>query len=175
MGDKAVAAEFTAFVEERSHALMKAAYSLTGSQHAAEDLLQTALTKTYLNWRRIDGSAEGYARRIMYHDFVSSWRRLRKLKELSFSELPEHAPDAGAERVPVQMLLRDALLTLPARQRAVLVLRYFEDLSVEETAAILGSPKGTVASLASRGLARLRELVPEFAAAENQPSEVVQA
>lgn len=159
-----VEAEFTAFVEERSHALMKAAYGLTGSQHAAEDLLQNALTKTFLNWRRVDGSHEAYARRIMYNDFVSSWRRLRRLKELSLTETPPPS-DEAAERVPVQLMLRDALLTLPAKQRAVLVLRYFEDRSVEETAAILGAPKGTVASLASRGLARLRELVPEFAAA----------
>jgi RNA polymerase sigma-70 factor (sigma-E family) len=159
-----VEAEFTAFVESRSHVLIKAAYSLTGSQHAAEDLLQNALTKTFLHWRRIEGSPDAYARKVMYHDFVSSWRRLRKLRELSFDQVPEHSLEPGAELVPLQMLLRDALLSLPARQRAVLVLRYFEDLSVEETAAAIGSPKGTVVSLASRGLAKLRELVPEFGA-----------
>ncbi|MBM7077560.1 MULTISPECIES: SigE family RNA polymerase sigma factor [Micromonospora] len=155
--------EFTAFVNERGDALLRVAYALAGSQHAAEDLLQNALAKAYARWPRIRGDAEPYVRRILYHDQVSGWRRLARRREVPVAVLPERPGERNSSHdSELRMLLRDALRTLPPRQRAVLTLRYLEDLSVEQTAAILGCRAGTVASQASRALARLRELVPSF-------------
>ncbi|WP_446211964.1 SigE family RNA polymerase sigma factor [Micromonospora sp. IBSANI012] len=155
--------EFTAFVNERGDALLRVAYALAGNQHAAEDLLQNALAKAYARWPRIRGDAEPYVRRILYHDQVSGWRRLSRRREVPVAELPERAGgrDSGHDS-DLRLLLRDALRELPPRQRAVLTLRYLENLSVEQTAAVLGCRTGTVASQASRALARLRELVPTF-------------
>ncbi|WP_406039519.1 SigE family RNA polymerase sigma factor [Micromonospora sp. NBC_00898] len=153
--------EFTAFVNERGDALLRVAYALAGNQHAAEDLLQNALAKAYARWPKIRGDAEPYVRRILYHDQVSGWRRRARRSEVPVAVLPERvAAGDGGHDADLRMLLREALLTLPPRQRAVLTLRYLEDLSVERTAAILGCRAGTVASQASRALAKLRELVP---------------
>ncbi|MGC1210573.1 MAG: SigE family RNA polymerase sigma factor [Micromonospora sp.] len=153
--------EFTAFVNERGDALLRVAYALAGNQHAAEDLLQGALAKAYARWPRIRGDAEPYVKRILYHDQVSGWRRRSRRSEVPVAELPERptAGDSGHD-ADLRLLLRQALLTLPPRQRAVLTLRYLEDLSVEQTARILGCRVGTVASQASRALAKLRQLVP---------------
>lgn len=156
-------ADFTAFVAGRAHALLKTAYALTGDRHAAEDLVQTALAKAYARWRRIDGEPEPYVRRMIYNDFVSAWRRSRRRPEISVAEPPERSSPARLETdAALRMLLRDALLALPPRQRAVLILRYFEDLSVEETAAVLSCRQGTVASQTARALAKLRRSVPQF-------------
>ncbi|MGW5667324.1 SigE family RNA polymerase sigma factor [Micromonospora sp. NPDC003776] len=150
--------EFTAFVNERGAALLRVAYALTGNQHAAEDLLQNALAKAYARWSRIQGDAEPYVKRILYHDQVSGWRRRGRRAEVPVAELPEQAaPGPDSE---LRLLLLDALRSLPPRQRAVLTLRYLEDLSVEQTAALLGCRAGTVASQSAKGLARLRQLVP---------------
>ncbi|MBL7261410.1 SigE family RNA polymerase sigma factor [Paractinoplanes lichenicola] len=149
--------EFTAFVAERGPVLLRIAHALTGDPRAAEDLVQGALAKAYAKWPRIHGDAEAYVRRILYNDRVSGWRRAGRQREITMAELPERPgrePDI-AER----LALRQALLTLPDRQRAVLVLRYLEDRTVEETAEVLGCRPGTVASQASRALAKLRELV----------------
>jgi len=162
--------EFTEFVSQRTHALLRVAYALTGDQHAAEDLLQSALAKAFTRWSRIRGEAEPYVKRILYHDHVSVWRRRRIRPEALYGAVPEpgaaHAITLAAvdsiDDTPLRLLLRDALLLLPPRQRAVLVLRYLEDLSTEQTAQVLGCRAGTVASQASRALARLRELVPEM-------------
>ena len=153
--------EFTAFVNERGNVLLRIAYALAGDQHGAEDLLQNALAKAYARWPRIRGDAEPYVRRILYHDQVSGWRRRSRRPEVPVAVLPERvgSRDSGHD-ADLRMLLRDALLTLPPRQRAVLTLRYLEDLSVEQTAALLGCRAGTVASQTSRALARLRQLVP---------------
>ncbi|MBC8990016.1 SigE family RNA polymerase sigma factor [Micromonospora chalcea] len=150
--------EFTAFVNERGAALLRVAYALAGSQHAAEDLLQNALAKAYVRWPRIHGDAEPYVKRILYHDQVSGWRRRARRAEVPVAELPER-PAAGDDS-DLRLLVRDALRTLPPRQRAVLTLRYLEDLSVEQTAALLGCRPGTVASQSTKALARLRKLVP---------------
>jgi RNA polymerase sigma-70 factor (sigma-E family) len=153
--------EFTAFVNERGDALLRIAYALAGNQHAAEDLLQNALAKAYARWPRIRGDAEPYVKRILYHDQVSGWRRRSRRPEVPVAVLPERAATGdGGHDADLRMLLREALLTLPPRQRAVLTLRYLEDLSVEQTAALLGCRAGTVASQASKALAKLRALVP---------------
>ncbi|MFV2112176.1 SigE family RNA polymerase sigma factor [Micromonospora sp. LOL_025] len=153
--------EFTAFVNERGNVLLRIAYALAGDQHGAEDLLQNALAKAYARWPRIRGDAEPYVRRILYHDQISGWRRRSRRPEVPVAVLPERvgSRDSGQD-ADLRMLLRDALLSLPPRQRAVLTLRYLEDLSVEQTAALLGCRAGTVASHASKALARLRQLVP---------------
>lgn len=169
--DGTVEREFTAFVHERGHVLLQTAYALTGDQHAAEDLLQGALAKTFVRWRHINTTAEAYVRQILYHDHISSWRRRRR-REIPVAEPPEH-PATGDESpdTALRLSLRAALRTLPPRQRAVLVLRYLEDRSVEETAALLGCGPGTVGSQTSRALAKLRELVPQLGW-HDDPSEV---
>ncbi|MFG2039451.1 SigE family RNA polymerase sigma factor [Dactylosporangium sp. NPDC048998] len=155
-------AEFAAFVTERAHTLLKTAYALTGDRHAAEDLVQTALAKAFARWRRID-EPEPYLRRMIYNDFVSGRRSPRSRAEITVAKPPDHAGGRYMESdTALRLLLRDALQTLPPRQRAVLILRYFEDLSVEETAAVLSCRQGTVASQASRALAKLRDLVPQL-------------
>ncbi|MEU1836488.1 SigE family RNA polymerase sigma factor [Micromonospora chersina] len=151
--------EFTAFVNERGAALLRVAYALAGNQHAAEDLLQNALAKAYARWSRIRGDAEPYVKRILYHDQVSGWRRRARRPEVPLAELPERAV-TGEDDSDLRLLLRDALRALPPRQRAVLTLRYLEDLSVEQTAALLGCRTGTVASQSAKALAKLRQLVP---------------
>jgi RNA polymerase sigma-70 factor (sigma-E family) len=159
--DAGVEREFTEFVVNRSQALLRAAYALTGDRHAAEDLVQQALAKAFLRWRRIAGDVEPYVRRILYHDSVSRWRRRGIRAETSVATPPDIALIAdAADDAHLRLLLRRALLTLPPRQRAVLVLRYLEDKSVEETAKILGCGSGTVVSQTSRALAKLRALVP---------------
>ncbi|MFG1649184.1 SigE family RNA polymerase sigma factor [Micromonospora sp. NPDC049275] len=153
--------EFTTFVQERGAALLRVAYALAGNQHAAEDLLQNALAKAYARWPRIRGDAEPYVKRILYHDQVSGWRRRARRAEVSVAELPERPADRdGGQEADLRLLLLEALRALPPRQRAVLTLRYLEDLSVEQTARLLGCRAGTVASQSARALARLRHLVP---------------
>ncbi|WDZ85999.1 SigE family RNA polymerase sigma factor [Micromonospora cathayae] len=154
--------EFTAFVNERGDALLRVAYALAGNQHAAEDLLQNALAKAYTRWSRIRGDAEPYVRRILYHDQVSGWRRRRRQPEVPMADPPERPAGHDHRETDLRLLLRDALRELPPRQRAVLTLRYLEDLSVEQTAELLGCRVGTVASQASRALVKLRQLVPAF-------------
>jgi RNA polymerase sigma-70 factor (sigma-E family) len=157
--DARIEEEFTTFVTERNHALFRVAYALTGNQHAAEDLLQTALAKTYAKWSRISTDAEGYVKRILYRDWVSLWRRRVRRPETTTATPPERArPDASEETV-MRLVLRDAISALPPRQRAVVVLRYLDDLGEQEVADILGCSPGTVASQASRALAKLRRAV----------------
>jgi len=156
--DRAAEAEFSAFVAERGHALFRTAYALTGNQHAAEDLLQVSLAKLVLYWNRVTDDPEAYARRIIYREHISLWRRMWRRRETPTDSPPEarlaerdHA-GAALDRV----LLREMLRTLPPRQRAVIVLRYLEDRSEQEVADILGCTTGTVGSQASRALAKLR-------------------
>jgi RNA polymerase sigma-70 factor (sigma-E family) len=157
--------EFEAFVRHRSAALLRAAYLLTGDRFLAEDLVQAALARTHLHWDKLREArnAEAYTRRTMYHLQVSWWRR-RRVAENVVPEPPER-PAGGDEYLTAtdRIALRRALLQLPVKQRAVLVLRYFEDRTEPETARILDISVGTVKSHASRGLARLRQLAPELA------------
>ena len=150
---------FRAYVAGRSPALLRTAYLLTGHRGDAEDLLQTALAKTYLAWDRIREreALDGYVRRVMVNTQTSRWRR-RKVAEYPTDALPERRSERDATD---DLALHDALWTalagLPKRQRAMVVLRYYEDLSEAETAAVLGVSVGTVKSTTSRALAKLRD------------------
>jgi RNA polymerase sigma-70 factor (sigma-E family) len=151
---------FEEFVTARRPALLRTAYLLTGSHHDAEDLVQTALLKVVPKWRKIADNPEPYVRMVLSRESISRWRR-RRWRELTTDAVPDTAaadvPAAGDEQ------LRRGLLALSPRQRAVIVLRYYEDLTERQTAERLGIALGTVKSHARDGLARLRELVPETA------------
>jgi len=154
---------FRAFVAARSPALMRSATLLTGGDtHAAEDLLQTALAKTAGRWKRLE-SPEAYVRQVLYRQQVSLWRLLRSRRETTVAELPDTpAREDGTGAAELRILVRRALTRLTARQRAMLVLRYFEDCPEREVAELLGCSVGTVRSTTHRALARLRTLVPEL-------------
>ena len=153
--------QFTAYVRTKGPTLLRTARSLTPNPADAEDLLQTALTKTYLAWDRIDDhrAVDGYVRRTLVNTRTSQWRK-RKVVEFSTDELPE--PPVSAEPdLTEQQAQRDALLRaisrLPPRQRAMVVLRYYEDMSEAQTAEALGVSVGTVKSAVSRALGKLRD------------------
>jgi RNA polymerase sigma-70 factor (sigma-E family) len=151
---------FRDFVVARQRALLRTAFLLTGDQGMAEDLVQTALEKTVRRWSGGGGgpaSLEAYVRRVMYREQVSRWRRHR-LVEVPAAELPEWRLDSRADDgLEDHIVLQRALQQIGRRQRAVLVLRYYEDLSEQQVADVLGISLGTVKSQAHRGLARLRE------------------
>jgi len=150
---------FEEFVYARSGSLLRTALLLTGQNQAeAEDLLQLALERAYRHWARVcrSGEPERYVRGILAHASADRWRRLARRAERPLPAAADPAlPDHSAVVADRDYLLR-ALAALPPRQRAVLVLRYFDDLSEAETAAMLGCSVGTVKSQAARGLARLR-------------------
>ena len=150
-------AEFREFVQARSAALLRIAYLVCGEMTLAEDLLQTTLTRTYLAWRRHDGiqSLDAYARRVLLNTATSWWRR-RWRGERPTGEVPERPVSDRADHVAERDAMWRLLGRLPARQRAVIVLRYYEDLSEADIAAQLGLSVGTVKSHASRALATLR-------------------
>jgi len=143
-------------VEERGSALLATAVLLTGGRAAGEDLLQAALERLMRAWRRVEGDREAYLRRTMYHLAVDSWRLRRRRPEVVAAVGPPAQPD-GTDGLDLRYALVQALGQLPPRQRAVLVLRYWEQLNEAEAAAVLGCSVGTVKSATSRGLARLRE------------------
>lgn len=146
-------ADFDAFVAARSRALMRTAWLLTGDEGTAEDLVQTALIETWRRWSRVGGMlhAEAYVRRIVVTSFLRDKRR-RRVGETLVGEPPELAAPAPPESTDV----RRALADLPRAQRAVLVLRYYEDWTEAQTAELLGIGVGTVKSHTARALARLR-------------------
>ena len=150
--------EFSRYVTERSGALLRVAYLLTGNRADAEDLLQTALAKTYLSWHRIQdkGALDGYVRRVLVNTQTSWWRK-RRVEEYATDQLPEQPwEDTRPGEFELRSTVWKSLAQLPRRQRAVVVLRYYEDLSEAETAAVMGISVGTVKSTASRALAKLR-------------------
>ncbi len=149
-------AEFTEYMQARQPALLRTAYVLTGDRHTAEDLVQTALAKLYLSWDKVQRaeSIDGYVRRILVNEHNSLWRRPWKKRETTTTELPEQvAADPAGGHDPA---LWDLVQTLPRKQRAAVVLRYYEELSEAETAAVLGVSVGTVKSQTSRALASMR-------------------
>lgn len=152
-------AGFEEWASSRQRALVRSAYLLTGDHGRAEDLVQEALVKVALRWPRLaDGNPEAFARTVIYRDFVSWWRRRRDVPLASVPDRP--AVNGAAEP---RLVLLGALAQLAPRQRAVLVLRYFEDLTERETADVLGISIGTVKSQAYDALARLRAQSPELA------------
>jgi RNA polymerase sigma-70 factor (sigma-E family) len=156
-------AELERFLAERADHLLRTAVLLAGSREAGEDLLQTAVERLVQRWRRFDGDPEGYLRRTLCNLAVDRHRRLgrwRQKERLLRTELRQaHDP---ADDVDLRDALVRLLLQLPARQRAALVLRYWEQLTDAEAAAVLGCAEGTVKSAVSRGLTRMRELADEW-------------
>jgi RNA polymerase sigma-70 factor (sigma-E family) len=147
---------------ERGQHLMRAAVALTGSRADGEDLLQAALERLLHNWRHIDSDPEGYLRRTLYNLAADGWRRRGRWRD-RLAEFRSQARAAGPAGDDVAVVdLRDTLVRLlqqlPPRQRAVVVLRYWEQRTEAETAELLGCTEGTVKSAAARGLRRLREL-----------------
>jgi RNA polymerase sigma-70 factor (sigma-E family) len=148
---------FEEFVAARRQALLRTAYLLTGSQADAEDLVQVTLLRCVPRWKRIADRPEPYVRQVLARESISRWRA-RRWRERSFGEVPEgEAVQGGSDD---RLVLQSALLALPPRQRAVIVLRYYDDLTERQTAQQLGIAVGTVKSQTRDGLSRLRELVP---------------
>ncbi len=145
------------FVTDVSPALLRSAYLLTGDLASAEDLVQGALVKTWRHWAKVQaaGQPEAYVRRILVNEYLGSKRR-RWSGEMTV-QVPEHeAVDPGFAGVEDREQLRRALEDLPKGQRAVVVLRYFDDLTEQQTADVLGTAVGTVKSQCARALARMR-------------------
>jgi RNA polymerase sigma-70 factor (sigma-E family) len=159
-------ADFAAYLAARQPSLLRTAYLLTGNRHDAEDLVQTAFAKLYLSWDKVrsQGSMDGYVRRILVNEHNSLWRRAWKRREHIADDTALHALHDPHEDVPdegVGAALWEVVQTLPRKARAVVVLRYYEELSEAETAAVLGISVGTVKSQASRALAALRTRAPQ--------------
>jgi RNA polymerase sigma-70 factor (sigma-E family) len=155
--------DFAAYMAARQASLLRTAYLLTGDRHTAEDLVQTAFAKLYLAWDRVQRRelVDGYVRRILVNEHSSLWRRAFKRREVVSDAVPEtHAP-ADRHDDGESSALWAFVQTLPRKQRAVIVLRYYEDLSEAEIAETLGISVGTVKSQASRALAAMRSRVHE--------------
>jgi RNA polymerase sigma-70 factor (sigma-E family) len=159
--------QFREYVEARMVTLRRSAYLICGDWQVAEDAVAVALAKLYVHWDRANASTnlDAYVRRIVMRSIVDEWRRPWR------REHPVEYVVSSAEsaRPPTEdrLMLIDALAKMPPRRRAVLVLRFFEDLSVEETAEALGISDGTVKSQTARGLAALRDLLPDEVAFRN--------
>ena len=154
---------FEEFVSSRRPALLRTAFLLTGHAEDAEDLVQTTLIKVVPKWGRIKDNPEAYVRKVLAREATTRWRS-RRWRETAVERLPDG--EAAAADVASSLAVRDALLRLPPRQRAVIVLRYYDDLTERETAATLGISIGTVKSQASDAFARLRTLIPDLAASD---------
>ena len=156
----AVREDFEAFVAARYDALLRTAYLLTGDHHDAEDLLQQSMVRAVGAWGRITGDPEPYVRTILVRQNVSRWRG-RRWRELHTAEPPERG--VSDDDADARIALHRALGSLAPRQRAVIVLRYYEDLTEVQTAEVLGIAVGTVKSQTRDALRRLREIVPGLA------------
>jgi RNA polymerase sigma-70 factor (sigma-E family) len=159
--------ELARFVEVRYADLLRTAYLLTGSPDAAEDLVQACLLRAMPRWEQI-ADPMAYLRRAMVNDRVSRWRRLRR--ELLRPDPPDVVVPDATTPVAERAVVLAALRRLPVRMRAVLVLRYWEDLSEAETAKLLGCSVGAVKSQASRGLDRLRSVLEPSTMATEMPT-----
>jgi RNA polymerase sigma-70 factor (sigma-E family) len=153
-------AEFVAYVQASSAHLRSTAFVLCGDWHRADDLVQVTFLKLYRVWPRLvrRGELDGYARRMVVRAFLSENRRKWRSREHLAGDLPDVVPAPEWDHAQ-RLSVRAALDGVPPKQRVVLVLRYWNDLSVEDTAATLGCSAGTVKSQASRGLATLRKLL----------------
>jgi len=164
-------------LDERGQQFMRAAIALTGSRADGEDLLQAALERLVQNWHRVETDPEGYLRRTLYNLAADGWRsrgRWRgRLAEFRAQAQATHVQTEASSEGVAAVDLRDALVRLlhqlPPRQRAVIVLRYWEQRTEAETAALLGCSEGTVKSAASRGLQRLRTLAGSLGFLDDAP------
>src|SRR5215469_16773307 len=160
MGADRAAADLELFLAERGEPLLRTAVLLAGSREAGEDLLQAALERLLRRWRTIEGNPEGYLRRTLYHLAADNWRQQRAWRR--HLRLLQPGASAAAADGTAEVDLRDSLVRLlrqlPPRQRAVIVARYWEQLTEAEAAQALGCSVGTVKSATARGLSRLREL-----------------
>ncbi len=149
--------DFREFVVSRGRSLLHSAYLLTGNLADAEDLVQSALAKTYQAWDRIEdrNALDGYVRRAMVNTHISWWRR-RKVEEYPTDDLPDTPVDDATVTSATSDALRRAIDRLPQRMRAAVVLRFFEDMTEAEVADVLGVSQGTVKSTVSRAVAKLR-------------------
>jgi RNA polymerase sigma-70 factor (sigma-E family) len=152
---------FADFMSARWSSLFRTAYLLTGSRHEAEDLLQTALARTFVRWKGIrdKAAADAYVRRTMLNLASRGWRK--RGREVPIDRLPEPSHDGGVGASDSRLLLWREIVKLPPRMRAALVLRYYEDLSEAATAAELGCSVGAVKSQTHHALRRLREALRE--------------
>jgi RNA polymerase sigma-70 factor (sigma-E family) len=156
------AESFTRWASERQQALLRTAVLLCGDHHRAEDLVQDALTKVAVRWGRLhDGNPDAYARQVIVRTNISWWRRRRH-------EVVRDVRDGGVSAGPGaevdrRLALDRALAQLTPRQRATVVLRFYDDLSERDTAEVLGVSTGTVKSQTHVALARLRAVAPELA------------
>ncbi len=160
--------EFAEFVSARSAALHRAAYLMVGEVSLAQDLVQEALTKTYVAWPRLrdPGNAEAYTRKAITTTAISWFRRKSWSHERAHGEVPERATDGHDTGVTQSAWLWEALQELPVRQRAAIVLRYYEDLTEAQTAEAMGCALGTVKSQVSAGITKLRTRLGEDRRAE---------
>ena len=151
---------FEEFMAARWSPLFRTAYLLTGDRHQAEELLQNALARTWAHWGSIrdKGAADAYVRRTMSHLAQRQWRR--RGREVVVEQTPDRPVDHLGDRAE-HLVLWEAVRRLPARMRATLVLRYFEDLSIEQTARELGCSEGAVKSQTHHALRRLRAALPD--------------
>jgi RNA polymerase sigma-70 factor (sigma-E family) len=154
---------FREFVTARMRPMLRTAHLLSGDWHQAEDVVSTAIVKLYGAWARVRraDNPEAYARQVVVRTWLDERRRPWR-REHPTEQLPDDRShgDSAADDVARRADLRRLLAELPARQRAVLVLRFYEDLSVEQTAEILGCSQGAVKTLTSRSLDRIRALLP---------------
>jgi RNA polymerase sigma-70 factor (sigma-E family) len=155
-------ADLELFLVLRGDALLQTAVLLAGSKHGGEDLLQEALERLVRHWHRLDGDPEGYARRTLRNLAIDGWRRRTRRPEVLGLPLTAMVPDP-ADQVDLTVTMLSALAQLTPRQRAVLVVRYWEQLSEAETAESLGCTVSAVKAAAGRGLRRLRELMDSVA------------
>ena len=162
--------DFEAYVTARTPALLRYAHVLTGDRARAEDLVQGALASSYRHWSRLSarGDVDAYVRRAVLNAHLNRWRRVGRRESL-VAEPPEGALPDGVDRLADRDAVWRALATLPPRQRAVLVLRFYEDLTEAGVAAELGISVGTVKSQTSKGLTKLRAVAGLREPVEDQP------
>ncbi len=164
--------EFGEYVDARALVMRRTAFLLCGDWHRAEDIVQTALTKLYVVWPRVrKDSVDAYARKVLVRTAIDEQRRGFFSRERTVEAVPERAIADQASDLD----LREALDALPPGQRAVVVLRYWEDLSITETARILGRTEGTVKSQAAKGLAALRDLLVDEPTSNIHRADVIRA
>jgi RNA polymerase sigma-70 factor (sigma-E family) len=158
--------DFRTYASQRRRDLRRTAYLLCGDWYLADDLVQDALAKLFVRWRRVraKGEVDAYVRRMLVNGYLATHRRAWR-REVATGDLPDVPAPTGSDVGTRDLLLR-ALAELHPSQRTIVVLRYWDDLSVEQTAAVLGCSTGNVKSQASRGLTHLRGALSSIVTAE---------